>query len=162
MIKDVPNIVGGSGTRARSNVPATVGGNGTLAKPGSCGAKYEVDGTLDVAVGVVLSTALGIQRVLITVEAARVVALLVAVGGHGHGLTRRAVCVAEVDVVRPEVAAHDVERGRCVQTPSIGRALVSGEGHQVGALLADAVNTLAVKAKFWLGGVRCYHYSLRG
>jgi hypothetical protein len=24
------------------------------------------------------------------------------------------------------------------------------------------VNTLAVKSKFWLGGVRCYHYSLRG
>jgi hypothetical protein len=111
MIKNIPNIIRSRAPRARSDIPPTIRGNRTLTKPSRREPKDKIDRALDVAVGVVLAPALGIQRVLVPVETARVVPLLVAVGSDRNSLALRAVRVAEVDVVRAEVAADNVECG---------------------------------------------------
>lgn len=114
------------------NRSAAIAGKCALAEPGGGISKNIVDGPFHVAIRIVLPAGLCIKSVLKSVEAACVIALLVAVGNESHSLSASSEGVFEVDAVGPEVGTDNVQSAGCVQVARRRRTQTVLEGDYVG------------------------------
>lgn len=103
------------GSRSSCDSSTAVTCKCALAKPRGSIPKCIINGALNITVGIVLFAGFCVQRILVPVEATGIKAYLVSICSHSDSLGAGSVGVCEVDVVRLEVGADDVCRGRSIQ-----------------------------------------------
>jgi hypothetical protein len=151
VVDDIELLTGGGRTSSGDGTTTSRDGNVTVVDPDvAVLAKDEVDGSLDVGLGVELVTGLSEKSVLVSVETDAVVTLLGTVGAQGQSLGAFAVGVLDVDVVEGRVvsivadsASVIIITGTAEQAGAVGNGdLVSTVGGSVRGLSVDSESSL--------------------